>query len=306
MAPKRRHVEVEPVEIVESTRKSDDPPPKKVRWINRQRVLVFAARGITYRARHLMNNIRTLLPHSKSDTKMEKKDSLSAINQICQMAHCNKCIYFETRKKKDMMSNISQGPSVKFLVENVHTMEELKLTGNCLKGSRVVLSFDKNFEKIPHLVLLKELLVQIFGTPHHHPKSQPFIDHIFTFSVLDQRIWFRNYQIADEDGSLAEIGPRFVLNPICIFDGSFFGQKIWENPHYVSPNKVTFQKTIHRRLVKNAASHKYKNRVISKVIREKREPHDDTYDLDPTEMVFQETSEGKVQVKKKRMLPKKN
>jgi ribosome biogenesis protein BRX1 len=28
------------------------------------------------------------------------------------------------------------GPTVKFLVLNVHTMDELKLTGNHLKGSR--------------------------------------------------------------------------------------------------------------------------------------------------------------------------
>ena len=34
------------------------------------------------------------------------------------------------------------GPSAKFLVENIHTLEELKLTGNCLKGSRPLLNFD--------------------------------------------------------------------------------------------------------------------------------------------------------------------
>ena len=56
--------------------------------------------------------------------------------------------------------------------------------------------------------------MQIFGVPNHHPKSQPFFDHVFTFSVADDRIWFRNFQIVEEDGALAEIGPRFVLNPI--------------------------------------------------------------------------------------------
>jgi ribosome biogenesis protein BRX1 len=80
--------------------------------------------------------------------------------------------------------------------------------------------------------------LQIFGTPYHHPKSQPFIDHVITFSVLDNRIWFRNFQILSEDGALAEIGPQFVLNPIKIFDGSFRGQTIWENPKYVSPAMV--------------------------------------------------------------------
>lgn len=85
-------------------------------------------------------------------------------------------------------------------------MEELKFTGNCLKGSRAILSFDSNFDSTPHLKLLRELFTQTFGTPYQHPKSQPFIDHVFTFTVLDNRIWFRNFQIMEEDGSLVEIG----------------------------------------------------------------------------------------------------
>lgn len=93
-------------------------------------------------------------------------------------------------------------------------MEELKMTGNCLRGSRPLLSFDTNFEKDPHYKLLKELFTQIFGVPKHHPKSQPFFDHVYTFTVLDNRIWFRNFQILSEDGAVAEIGPRFVLNPV--------------------------------------------------------------------------------------------
>ncbi|KAG8172581.1 hypothetical protein JTE90_010696, partial [Oedothorax gibbosus] len=48
----------------------------------------------------------------------------------------------------------------KVLIENVHTMEELKLTGNCLKASRPILSFDNSFDKEPHLMLLKELFIQ--------------------------------------------------------------------------------------------------------------------------------------------------
>lgn len=117
-------------------------------------------------------------------------------------------------------------------------MGELKMTGNCLKGSRPLLSFDENFTTYAHYSLLKELLTQIFGVPHHHPKSQPFFDHVYTFSILDNRIWFRNFQILTEDGGLAEIGPRFVLNPVKIFAGSFGGEVLWENPYYISPAKV--------------------------------------------------------------------
>jgi len=222
------------------------------------------------------------MPHAKADTKMEKKEPLPAINEICDMKHCNKCLFFETRKKQDVylwMANVPDGPSAKFLVENVHTMEELKLTGNCLKGSRAILSFDSSFESQAHLILLKELLTQIFGTPYHHPKSQPFIDHVFTFSFLDNRIWFRNYQITEEDASLAEIGPRFVLNPICIFEGSFRGDKLWENPRYTAPNK-------HRQQIKAAAADKFKLKTEAKVGRLLRKPKK-SYNLDKTDLVFQ-------------------
>lgn len=32
------------------------------------------------------------------------------------------------------LSNLNDGPSAKFYIENISTMSELKLTGNCLKG----------------------------------------------------------------------------------------------------------------------------------------------------------------------------
>lgn len=185
--------------------------------MNKQRVLVFASRGINHRDRHLMGDLKKLMPHHKPEAKMERSKSLSIINEICEMKNCNKAMMFEGRKKRDLylwMSNVPSGPSVKFLVENVHTMEELKMTGNCLRGSRPVLSFDPVFTEKQHYILLKELLTQIFGVPKYHPKSQPFFDHVYSFTILDNRIWFRNFQILSEDGALAEVGPRFVLNPV--------------------------------------------------------------------------------------------
>ncbi len=110
-------------------------------------------------------------------------------------------------------SIVDNGPSVKFLVHNVHTMAELNLTGNCLKGSRPVLSFDP-----AHLRLIKELLTQTFKTPHYHPRSQPFIDHVLNFALTeDGNIWVRNYQLVDAGAKMEEIGPRMVLEVIRVF-----------------------------------------------------------------------------------------
>lgn len=146
-------------------------------------------------------------------------------------------------------------------------MEELHFTGNCLKGSRPILSFDAAFDTQPHLKVIKEMFTHTFGVPEGARKSKPFIDHVMGFTVADGKIWIRNYQINESEGSildkegdaegdskkasktkgknagnleisLVEIGPRFVLTPIVIQEGSFGGPIIYENKEFVSPNQV--------------------------------------------------------------------
>ncbi|CAG9829907.1 unnamed protein product [Diabrotica balteata] len=241
-----------------------------------------------------MEDMKKLMPHHKPESKMERSKTLSVINEMCEMKNCNKAVMFEGRKKRDLylwLSNIPNGPSVKFLVQNVYTMEELKLTGNCLRGSRPILSFDPVFTEKPHYSLLKELLTQTFGVPRHHPKSQPFFDHVYTFTVLDNRIWFRNFQILSEDGALAEVGPRFVLNPVKIFSGSFGGVALWENASYVSPAR-------YRNQVRVAAKNKYVNRIQQKVHAEATRPTE-SYRMRPLDDIFQGNPLDKAQEYKK-------
>uniref|UniRef100_A0A182N7U7 Ribosome biogenesis protein BRX1 homolog n=1 Tax=Anopheles dirus TaxID=7168 RepID=A0A182N7U7_9DIPT len=263
-------------------RMSDEKGPRKPKWTNKQRVLVLCARGINHRDRHLMRDLKTLMPHHRAEPKMERWKTLSVVNEMSEMKHCNKVLLFEGRRKLDLymwLANVGQGPSVKFLVENVHTMGEMKLTGNCLRGSRPLLSFSEEFMKQPHLLLIKELLVQVFGVPNYHPKSQPFIDRVITFTYLDNRIWYRHFQILSEDGGLTEIGPRFVMNPIKIFSGSFGGDPIWENDSYQSPAK-------HRQMLRKAASEKYLQKTRKQVENALTAPKDDTHKLTPYGDIF--------------------
>jgi len=252
----------------------DDGKTKKYKKIyvkHRTRVLVLSNRGITHRYRHLMADLKSVLPHSKKESKLDNKDQLYIVNEICELRNCNYCMFFEVRKKMDLylwISHTPLGPSVKFNVQNVHTMDELKLTGNCLMGSRAILSFDKNFDNEPHFQIIKELLSQVFSTPPGQPKSKPFIDHVFSFHIVDNRIWFRHYQIAEKEGKkdehiLVEIGPRLVLDTIRIFAGSFGGATLYENPFYISPNEV-------RHNIKNKNSGRYNHRVHSKNLTEQR------------------------------------
>lgn len=164
-------------------------------------------------------------------------------------------------------------------------MEELHFTGNCLKGSRPVLSFDATFESQPHLKLIKELLTQTFGVPKSARKAKPFVDHVMAFTVAGGKVWIRCYQINETEAgkqsgvpelnggpveeeavpvkksskggdtklSLVEIGPRFVLTPIVIQESSFGGPIIYENKEFVSPNQV-------RREVRIARAGKFSRR----------------------------------------------
>ncbi|CAJ0943207.1 unnamed protein product, partial [Mesorhabditis belari] len=252
----------------ESVEQSDTKKVSNSKWTNRTRVLIFCSRGSDFRTRHLMKDLCTLMPHTKSETKFDKKASLSMINEIAEMKNCSKVMYFESRKHKDhylWLSNVESGPSMKFLVHNVHTMDELKMSGNCLKASRPILSFDSTFDEKPHLAIIKRSLTQIFSTPNYHPRSQPFVDHVFTFSVsTDDKIWFRNFQVVDESLKLQEIGPRFVLELIRVFNGSFEGAVLYDNPNYESPNDK-------RRVLKLAHQNKYANRKLNEKMQDAKE-----------------------------------
>ncbi|KAI9752664.1 MAG: Ribosome biogenesis protein brx1 [Lichina confinis] len=236
---------------------------------HKQRVLILSSRGVTY----------SLLPHSRKDAKLDTKSKLYQLNELAELYNCNNVAFFEARKGKDLymwMSKPPNGPTVKMHVQNIHTMDELHFSGNCLKGSRPVLSFDAHFDRQPHLQVIKELFLHTFGVPKGARKSKPFVDHVMAFTVADGKIWIRCYQINEtEDAStgepgektsrgsgrsketklnLVEIGPRFVLTPIVILEGSFGGPVIYENREFVSPNQVRSELRLRRATKHNRRS----------------------------------------------------
>lgn len=241
---------IEPVET-----NTEIPQTGKIqesKWINKQRTLVVASRGVSHQERYLVNDILGLLPHAKKECKIEKNTAREDLNDICFNHSCRNSLYFEHRRRELVMwlFRSPDGPCAKFQVRNIHCLNEIKLTGNCLKYSRPLLSFDKSFEEKPHLKLLKEMFTHTFNTPKNHPKTKPFYDHIISFYNVNNQIFFRNYQIVNElkdkfcDGDdvdklqLIEIGPRFSLNLIRIFDGPLGGKTIFQNPNYMSPSYI--------------------------------------------------------------------
>ncbi|TKX25484.1 ribosome biogenesis protein BRX1 [Elsinoe australis] len=279
--------------LSKGSKKEDDTKESGPR--NRQRVLMLSSRGVTMRHRHLMNDLYSLLPHSRKDAKLDTKSKLYQLNEIADLYNCNNVFFFEARKGKDLyvwMSKAPNGPTVKMHLQNLHTMEELHFTGNCLKGSRPILSFDATFDSQPHLKVMKELFTHIFGVPQGARKSKPFVDHVMNFTVADSKVWIRCYQInetesgkekalPEADGAvemevdsskgsrgatklgLVEIGPRFVLTPIVIQESSFGGPIIYENKEFVSPNQI-------RRELRLAKASRYNKRTDASSERKSR------------------------------------
>lgn len=81
--------------------------------------MILGSRGIGHRDRHLMDDIRTLLPHSKPDSKFARgrNESNFAVNELAEMKNCNKALLFEGRKGRPDLymwaANVARGPSAK-------------------------------------------------------------------------------------------------------------------------------------------------------------------------------------------------
>lgn len=134
--------------------------------------------------------------------------------------------------------------------------------------------------------LIREMLRGVFCVPRRGVKGmKPFIDRVIGIYSVDGKIWIRVFEIREtiggdapnvpalnqtaaaaavakakenaesdkakpKDGqpeiSLVEIGPRFVLTPIVILEGSFGGPVIYENREFVSPNQVRRELRVQR------------------------------------------------------------
>ena len=97
------------------------PPVSGVAKKNKQRVLILSSRGVTYRHRHLLNDLYSLLPHSRKDAKLDTKTKLYQLNELAELYNCNNVLFFEARKGKDLyiwMSKAPNGPTVKMHLQN--------------------------------------------------------------------------------------------------------------------------------------------------------------------------------------------
>lgn len=253
---------------------------------NRQKMLMLGSRSMTSKDRHLLKDLRGLAPHSREHQKIGRSKALGDdLIELCQLHQCNSVMFVEPHRSDVSYMWIGQspnGPSIKMQLNNVHTADEIRMAGNCLKYSRPLLHFDRDFELQPHLRVAKSLLHMAFNTPRYHPKSKPFVDRIMSFLWLDNHIWVRNYQVVPTSPpSLMEIGPRFTLEPIAIFNGCCKGNVLWKSSTAKPPTEQRRDRKM-RRLEKQQSN---------EVIKGKSERHRAMHpapSADPLDEIFRE------------------
>ena len=103
-------IELDEEEDEEMEEQETEEQEKPKITMKKNRVLSIAAKGITARYRHLMMDLQVLLPHSRKESKMDARDPLSAINEICELRSCSHAIYFDTRRHRDLYVSFARCP----------------------------------------------------------------------------------------------------------------------------------------------------------------------------------------------------
>lgn len=101
--------------------KDDDNDQRTGPRKNRQKLLILSSRGVTYRHRHLLNDLAALLPHARKDAKLDTKTKLYQLNELADLYNCNNIVFFEARKSSDLyiwLSKPPNGPTIKMHVQN--------------------------------------------------------------------------------------------------------------------------------------------------------------------------------------------
>jgi hypothetical protein len=136
-------------------------------------------------------------------------------------------------------------PLIQMEIYDVKSLEKLSFLGNCYRWSLPFISFDKIFKKMPHLNIIRKIISAFFSSKRKDIRAEPFVDHIISLCYLNNKIWFRVYQIdfskkkKEEKFSInqfIEIGPRIIINIMkiwsdvkqknCIYNSSIFKKKL--------------------------------------------------------------------------------
>lgn len=213
-------------------------------WLNRQRTLFIASKGLSMKEKEFFKDLVHMTATAKTDSKLEKRNIKSQIEFACRSKHASNFLYFEKRADRLMLhgGKFPHGPTVRYLILSIVPCKDFKFHGNALRYSRPVLSFSSEFESIEELKLFRYLMVDCFNCPKNHPKAQPFVDRVWSFSFDREKsvILIRHHQIfrnSKSETELVEIGPRVEMQISSIISGFFEGELLYKNDNFISKSE---------------------------------------------------------------------
>lgn len=224
----------------DESRKSQTRPPLS------HKPILLHNRGMARQHAQVFDNIQDCIPHAKHENSMNKKH-YHELEEIAEDRRCDTVGMIETCHKRQneneayfWIAACPSGPSINFYIHDAQSIENLRLIGNVMKGSRPILQFDPKFDDGGIFELAKLSLQRLFSVPYQDPHSKPFVDRTMMFTIDDKGlIIIRHYQIhwsdVDSETDLAEVGPRITLEPNYVLAGVFKGHKIWKNEKFKSP-----------------------------------------------------------------------
>lgn len=206
--------------------------------------LLLHNRGMIRQEAQVFDNFQACIPHAKSENSMTKKH-YTELGEIAEDRRCDTIGMIETCHKRRIpegylwIAACPHGPSFNFYINDAQSIENLRLIGNAMKGSRPILQFDPKFDDGGVFELAKMSLQRLFSVPFQDKHSKPYVDRTMMFTIENGLIYIRHYQIqwgdGENDTDLAEIGPRVVLEPNFVLAGVFSGRKIWKNANFTGP-----------------------------------------------------------------------
>ena len=217
------------------------------KWKNKERTLFIKSPNLSVRESTFLKDIIRFTPHAKTDIRLDKDPLREQLVEICENKKCTNVVTMERSGSLTSvyLGKFPDGPTFKFSVDGIVSSSDHRFSGNALRYSRPLLSFSAEFTHILEMKMLRHLLIDSFGAPLNHPKTQPFTDRVLSFSMEHNSIHIRHYQISTSgrgEHELIEIGPRATWHLFSIREGFFQGEYLYRLSSSLLLNKTKEKK----------------------------------------------------------------
>lgn len=154
----------------------------------------------------------------EEEQKWDMGKEYDELRSLMELNECDSMLFFRsTKRSDDLWMGLRDGMSVLFRLHNISTMKDCNFGVNAFKECGYVVMFSKEFDEVEHLQHVKGVIEQIFVSGETKDKA-------LCFFHVDGVVWVRCYRIGEK---LEELGPRFVLEVLGVFEKCFRGRVLY-------------------------------------------------------------------------------